>query len=34
MTSSVIGLLIQRAQFGSAFLGSLSGWGAKEPLEK
>jgi hypothetical protein len=34
MTSSVVGLLIQRAQFRSGFLGFLSGWGAKEPLEK
>jgi hypothetical protein len=28
-TSSAIGLLIQRIQFGSAFLGFLAGWGAK-----
>ena len=28
-TSSAIGLLIQRVQFGSAFLGFLAGWGAK-----
>jgi hypothetical protein len=34
MTSSAIGLLIQRVQFGSAFLGFLSGWGAKWLLEK
>jgi hypothetical protein len=33
-TSSAIGLLIQRVQFGSAFLGFLSGWGAKWVLEK
>jgi hypothetical protein len=33
-TSSAIGLLIQRVQFGSAFLGFLSGWGAKWILEK
>src|SRR5215475_3140477 len=33
-TSSAIGLLIQRVQFGSAFLGFLSGWGAKWLLEK
>jgi hypothetical protein len=32
-TSSAIGLLIQRIQFGSAFLGFLSGWGAKWLLE-
>jgi hypothetical protein len=29
MTSSAIGLLIQRIQFGSAFLGFVGGWGAK-----
>ena len=28
-TSSAIGLLIQRIQFGSAFLGFVAGWGAK-----
>jgi hypothetical protein len=28
-TSSAIGLLIQRIQFGSAFLGFLAGWAAK-----
>lgn len=28
-TSSAIGLLIQRVQFGSAFLGFPCGWGAK-----
>jgi hypothetical protein len=28
-TSSAIGLLIQRIQFGSAFLGFLAGWGSK-----
>jgi ABC-type sugar transport system permease subunit len=33
-TSSAIGLLLQRVQFGSAFLGFLSGWGAKWLLEK
>ena len=33
MTSSAIGLLIQRIQFGSAFLGFLSGWGAKWLIE-
>ena len=33
-TSSAIRLLIQRVQFGSAFLGFLSGWGAKWLLEK
>jgi hypothetical protein len=33
-TSSAIGLLIQRVQFGSAFLGFLTGWGAKWVLEK
>jgi hypothetical protein len=33
-TSSAIGLLIQRVQFGSAFLGFLSGWGSKWLLEK
>ena len=33
-TSSAIGLLIQRVQFGSAFLGFLSGWGTKWLLEK
>jgi hypothetical protein len=33
-TSSAIGLLIQRVQFGSAFLGFVSGWGAKWVLEK
>jgi|GraSoiStandDraft_4_1057263.scaffolds.fasta_scaffold1769699_1 hypothetical protein len=32
-TSSAIGLLIQRVQFGSAFLGFLTGWGAKWLLE-
>ena len=34
MTSSAIGLLIQRVQFGSAFLGFLSGWSTKWLLEK
>jgi hypothetical protein len=34
MTSSAVGLLIQRVQFGSAFLGFLSGWGTKWLLEK
>jgi hypothetical protein len=29
MTSSAIGLLLQRIQFGSAFLGFVAGWGAK-----
>ncbi len=33
-TSSAIGLLVQRIQFGSAFLGFLSGWAAKWLLEK
>jgi hypothetical protein len=33
-TSSAIGLLIQRVQFGSAFLGFLGGWGAKWLLER
>lgn len=33
-TSSAIGLLIQRVQFGSAFLGFLSGWAAKWLIEK
>ena len=33
MTSSAIGLLIQRIQFGSAFLGFLTGWGAKWLIE-
>jgi hypothetical protein len=33
-TSSAIGLLIQRVQFDSAFLGFLSGWGTKWLLEK
>jgi hypothetical protein len=33
-TSSAVGLLIQRVQFGSAFLGFLTGWGAKWVLEK
>ena len=33
-TSSAIGLLMQRIQFGSAFLGFLSGWGSKWLLEK
>jgi hypothetical protein len=33
-TSSAIGLLIQRVQFGSAFLGFLSGWGTKWLLER
>ena len=33
-TSSAIGLLIQRVQFGSAFLGFLSGWSTKWLLEK
>jgi len=32
-TSSAIGLLIQRIQFGSAFLGFLSGWFAKWLIE-
>src|SRR5215510_11800075 len=34
VTSSAIGLLLQRIQFGSAFLGFLSGWTAKWLLEK
>ncbi len=29
ITSSAIGLLMQRIQFGSAFLGFVAGWGAK-----
>ena len=33
-TSSAIGLLMQRIQFGSAFLGFLSGWSSKWLLEK
>jgi hypothetical protein len=33
LTSSAIGLLIQRIQFGSAFLGFLSGWVAKWVVE-
>src|SRR5262245_54160447 len=33
-TSSAIGLLLQRVQFGSAFLGFLSGWACKWLLEK
>jgi len=33
-TSSAIGLLIPRVQFGSAFLGFLSGWGAKWLIER
>jgi hypothetical protein len=33
-TSSAIGLLIQRVQLGSAFLGFLTGWGSKWVLEK
>jgi hypothetical protein len=33
-TSSAIGLLIQRVQFGSAFLGFLSGWAAKWLIER
>jgi hypothetical protein len=33
MTSSAIGLLIQRVQFGSAFLGFLTGWSAKWLIE-
>ena len=33
MTSSAIGLLIQRIQFGSAFLGFLTGWCAKWLIE-
>jgi hypothetical protein len=33
MTSSAIGLLIQRVQFGSAFLGFLTGWCAKWLIE-
>jgi hypothetical protein len=33
MTSSAIGLLIQRIQFGSAFMGFLSGWCAKWLIE-
>lgn len=33
MTSSAIGLLIQRVQLGSAFLGFLTGWGAKALVE-
>jgi hypothetical protein len=32
-TSSAIGLLIQRVQFGSAFLGFLTGWSAKWLIE-
>jgi hypothetical protein len=32
-TSSAIGLLIQRIQFGSAFLGFLAGWSAKWLIE-
>jgi hypothetical protein len=32
-TSSAIGLLIQRVQFGSVFLGFLTGWGAKWFIE-
>ena len=34
VTSSAIGLLLQRIQFGSAFLGFLSGWASKWLLEK
>lgn len=33
ITSSTIGLLIQRIQFGSAFLGFVSGWLAKWIIE-
>lgn len=33
ITSSTIGLLIQRIQFGSAFLGFISGWLAKWVIE-
>lgn len=33
ITSSTIGLLIQRVQFGSAFLGFVSGWLAKWVIE-
>jgi hypothetical protein len=33
-TSSAIGLLVQRIQFGSAFLGFVSGWATKWLLEK
>jgi hypothetical protein len=33
-TSSAIGLLVQRIQFGSAFLGFISGWATKWLLEK
>ena len=33
ITSSTIGLLLQRIQFGSAFLGFLSGWFAKWLIE-
>ncbi len=33
ITSSTIGLLIQRIQFGSAFLGFVSGWLAKWVIE-
>jgi hypothetical protein len=33
-TSSAVGLLIQRVQFGSAFLGFVSGWCAKWVLER
>ncbi len=33
-TSSAIGLLMQRIQFGSAFLGFLSGWASKWLFEK
>jgi hypothetical protein len=33
ITSSTIGLLIQRVQFGSAFIGFVSGWLAKWIIE-
>jgi hypothetical protein len=33
-SDDVVRILIQRVQFGSAFLGFLSGWGAKWLLEK
>lgn len=34
ITSSAVGLLLQRIQLGSAFLGFLSGWASKWLLEK
>jgi hypothetical protein len=34
VTSSAVGLLLQRIQFGSAFLGFLSGWASKWLLER